>query len=61
MTAERPYIASIGGRFHLVWAEAHDAPYTRDRSITPQVVYTWVERACVAAYGIVPDGYGIGF
>lgn len=58
---ERPYIANIRGRWSVVWASSHDAPMSRDRGITPQQTYTGAERACVSAYGVTPQAYGIGF
>lgn len=58
---QSPYIAQRRGFFFVVWATSHDAPYERDRSITPQRMYHWAERACVGAYGVTPQPYGVGF
>lgn len=58
---ERPYIANILGRWVLVWSESHDAPMSRDRNTGRYDTYTVAERACVSAYGVTPEPYGIGF
>lgn len=58
---QTPYIAQARGFFFVVWADSHDAPYERDRSITPQRFYHWVERAGEDAFGVKPQPYGVGF
>jgi len=61
MTTERPYVRMVRGKFRIVWAADYNAPYTVERSITGQDSYAWVERACIAAFGVKPEPYGIGF
>lgn len=58
---EHAYIANIRGRWVLVWAVSHDAPCSRDRNIGQYDTYTGAERACLSAYGVTPEPYGIGF
>ena len=56
-----PFITQHRGAFFIVWAESHDAPFDRDRKIGKHATYTRAERACIAAYGVTPQPYGVGF
>lgn len=58
---EQPYIARARGGWIVVWAAAHDAPYSRDRNTGKYATTAGAERACFDAYGITPEPYGIGF
>lgn len=58
---QQPYIVNVRGKFRLVWAEEYNGRYDIDRRVTPQQVYSWVESACISAYGVKPEPYGIGF
>lgn len=58
---EQPYIARARGGWIVAWATSHDAPMNRDRNTGQYDTYTAAERACLSAYGVTPQPYGIGF
>lgn len=58
---ESPYITNHKGKWIVVWAESHDAPYTRDLGTGKYETTDGARRACIDAYGLEPEHYGIGF
>lgn len=62
MTAEsRPYVARIGKRCRLVWAEHETAPYAIDKGISASDNWAPIERQCASVYGIEAQPYGVTF
>lgn len=55
------YIARIGRKFRAVWAADETAPHEVERSVAGSHNWNTVERACVAAFGVVPQSYGVTF
>lgn len=61
MTEQQLFIARIGRKFLAVWAEHETAPHEVERSIAGSHNWNTVERACVAAFGVVPQSHGVTF
>ena len=53
------YIARVGRRFRAVWAADETAPYSVARGIAGSNNWNQLERACLSAYGVVPQAYGV--
>lgn len=54
------FIAQVGRKFALVWADDETAEFERDRRIKPGNWYQ-VHDACVSVYGLIPKPYGVPF